>query len=72
MVVLFTYGLNYQSTAKHTGEVRKYVGISAERELLLRSIFLQIKIIPYENHRWLIMIMFPSKKRVNPRSSNIL
>uniref|UniRef100_A0A2S2P330 Uncharacterized protein n=1 Tax=Schizaphis graminum TaxID=13262 RepID=A0A2S2P330_SCHGA len=49
MVGLFTCALNYQSTAKHTENVKKYEGKSAKRELSLHSIFPKINIISSEN-----------------------
>lgn len=46
----------YQSMAKHTENIKNYVGKSIKREFLLRSIFLKLKIISYENQSWTITI----------------
>lgn len=45
MVVLFTRGLYYQPTEKHTGNVKNFVRQSVKREVLLGLMFLKIKII---------------------------
>ena len=69
---LLVYLLNYQSTAKPTGNFKNYAGKSAdnvERELLLRSIFLKIKIILHPT--LVITIMSLTNKSVDQRSSNI-